>query len=85
MLLLKLGIMNVLKTFLPARFLRSPLFLLIWKNPQNAARDSERWIQNWRLYIFYPWEVWKKKSILYSGSDTEICNVTRRFCQFSLN
>lgn len=63
-LLLKLEIIAVFKTFLPAPFLRNLLFLCIWKTPQNAvngAKFRDNLIQKKAEDIyFYLWEVWKK-------------------------
>jgi hypothetical protein len=55
MLLLKLGIIHVFKTFLLARFLRNLLFLHISKTPPNAVREQNSGkigSENGRIYIF---------------------------------
>ena len=67
MLLSRLAIIAVCKTFLPARFLRSLPFLRIWRTPQNAVRMQIFWTMDPKKggdIHFYLWEVWKKSIYL---------------------
>ena len=76
MLLLKLGIIHVFRTFLLARFLRNLLFLHISKTPPNAVRDQNFGTMDLKTggYIFLSLGGLEKK-YLCSGSGTQICNV----------
>lgn len=86
MLLSRLAIIAVCKTFLPARFLRSLPFLRIWRTPQNAVRMQTFWTMDpkkGRGHIFLSLGGLEKK-YLSSVSGTQICNVIKDiFCQLS--